>query len=98
MSDLRKVLSNFVYRRRTFTKHSIIGKPSFIYGPTEQSVTEKEELLSIVKRDLEVYGLGGVRDTRALNILPTVPCKDEVVKDEDSDTEDESDMTIHPYG
>jgi hypothetical protein len=55
MSDLRKVLSNFVYRRRTFTKHSIIGKPSFIYGPTEQSVTEKEELLSIVKRDLEVY-------------------------------------------
>ena len=78
------------------TKQSITGKHSYVYGPTGESVTNEEEVWSILQKDVEVYnrnreevGLEGLEesdiDRQALNCLLTVPLTDEIVKEEDSD-------------
>ena len=37
------------------TKQSITGKHSYVYGPTGESVTNEEEVWSILQKDVEVY-------------------------------------------
>ena len=55
MSELLRALSNVVFRRFTFIKKSETGKHSHVYGPTGESVTNEEEVWSILKKDVKVY-------------------------------------------
>ena len=48
MSELVRDLSNVVYRRFTYVKKSVTGKYSYVYGPSGESVTNEEEVWSIL--------------------------------------------------
>ena len=50
-----RALSNVVYRRFTYVKKSVTGKHSYVYGPTGESVSNEEEVWTILKKDVEVY-------------------------------------------
>ena len=94
MSELVRALSNVLYRRFTYIKKSsVAGKHSYVYGPTGES---EDEVWTILKKDMEVQnrireeaGLDGLDesdiDRQAMNCLHTVPCNEEIVKEEDSD-------------